>query len=118
MCRLSNYFKRHKYQRDTAKKWQARAEEVYLESFVGHKNACKKVTAQILKEMEEDGLVFGKDFVTVIGNIVGYKVPDEAHICIEMFGKNSKRDKFNGWRVDGTAKGAEMTISFKGEYLD
>ena len=97
----------------TACEWQDRAEEIHKETG----NDCDEVSRWLIKEMQANGLVLGRDFVTVYGRVDGTR-----HMCVELFGKNSPDKKgrpvfkFNGYRIDGTAPGTRMKGIWKGEY--
>ncbi len=100
-----------------AAKWQRRCDQMVADG-VGD---CDVVSPLLMKEMQKDGLVFGRDFVTVRCDI---KLPDRmaSHMCIEMFGKNclSKYGrpnyKINGIRV-GTAINKPARQVWKAEYF-
>jgi len=96
-----------------AAKWQNRAEAYTKE----HGTDCDATHIPILKEMQAEGLVLGKDVVVVRGSI-----GDEKHMCLEMYGSNCKPKngkpvfEFNGYRIDGTAYSAKFDSMWKGAY--
>lgn len=90
-----------------AKKWQRRAEELYKDGY----GDCDKISVKLVREMESQGLKLGIDFVVVRG-----RVHNTQHMCLEMYGKNTRKLTISGYRIDGTAKGSWMKVNFKGPY--
>ena len=95
-----------------ANKWQRRVNELVKADY----GDCDQIGVKVLKEMQAQGLVLGKDMVVVRGTCEG-----KNHFAIGMYGKNSPdKDgrpvfKINGYRI-GTARGYTMKNVWKGEY--
>ncbi len=77
-------------------RWKKRAEELYEEGKIKPSGWDCDVRREIIfKEMEQAGLIPGKDFVVVYADVGGRR-----HTFLELFGKTTKEYKLNGYRID------------------
>ena len=87
-----------------AQKWQRIANQMLeLGEFMPKRWDCDTRTILLVDSMKERGLICGKDFVVVWGNI-----GEERHMRLEMY----KR-----YEIDPASPGMRMTNVWKGEYF-
>jgi len=86
------------------RKWQKIADQMRaLGPFMPKRWDCDVRTVLLVDSMKEKGLVCGKDFVVVYGNI-----REQRHMRLEMYKQ---------FEVDSASPGMKMTNVWKGEYF-